>query len=203
MSVLNTERYWTTAAAYILALAWLTAGPETLSKKVIHGVRFSASAFNIQYPLFSSSHPVVPYFLFFVFPSLHPLFPLSNPVAPYFLFFVFPSLHPLFPLSHPVRPSLHFIQLDFTPLHYTSPNYVSPKFTSLHFTQVHFTPLYYTLPKFTSLHFSTLHFLSFKLQTNTYLDPVSTGSESHLSLLSTADVPNARIVFNNPDVKRC
>ena len=55
----------------------------------------------------------------------------------------------------------------------------------------------------TSLHLSTLHFLPFKLQTNIILGPVGTGSEPHHSHRSTADVPNARILFNDPHVKWC
>ena len=112
-----------------------------------------------------------------------------------------------------LRPLLHFTTIHPTPLHYTAPNYTSLHFTILHpttlhyaspnYISLHFTTLHPTTLHSTSLHLSTLHFLSFKLHTNTYLDPVGTGSESHLSLLPTADVPNARKIFNNPYVKLC
>ena len=48
----------------------LTTGPQPLTKRVLHTVRSSASAFNLQYSLVSLTSSITTYVFFLVFPSL-------------------------------------------------------------------------------------------------------------------------------------
>ena len=73
---------WAIDRKVYLKDTWNTAchtSPQTLSKRVLHRVGFSASCFNFQYLLFFLSHPVAAYFFFLVSPSL-------------IIFSVFPSI---------------------------------------------------------------------------------------------------------------
>ena len=124
----------------------------------------------------------------------------SNFILSISLLIIFDTLL-LRPSQHCNTP-LHFTQIHFTTLRYTSPHFIQLHFTTLrhtspHFTQLQFATLHHTSPNYTSLHFATLttlhfttlhynslHFtqLHFTTLIDTSLPHIYTSLPSHLAL---------------------